>query len=167
MQREQNWQILWGWKENVLRGSEKRPVLGRPSWCCLNSKRSWRGKQRPDWQGLAGIIKESDIFPMKLANHQDILISSTEEQNWKLFVYLCWQSVLENLGRLQLSQWERYFSTQMESTEEDWELVGYSDYVDLGIYSAPSLTGCDLNQVLSFLEFHFPSRHNRDVKFIS
>lgn len=92
--------MLWAEKENVFRGSEKRPVLGPPSWGCLSSKKSRRGKQRPYWQGLMGIVQESDVFTMKMANHADILIFGTEEQNWKLFVYLCWQSVLGELGRL-------------------------------------------------------------------
>lgn len=59
---------------------------------CLSSKRSWRGKQRPHC--LVGIVKGLWVFPMKMASCGDILISGSKEQNWELFVYLRWVSVL-------------------------------------------------------------------------
>lgn len=92
-----------GWKmylEEVKKEKEKKKerLVPEPlSWGCLGSKRTWGGEQRADWQGLVGVVKKSWVFPMKMANHEDTLISGTEEQNWKLFVCV---PVLGDLGRL-------------------------------------------------------------------
>lgn len=124
--------MLWDWTENVFCENKKRPVLRPPSWGCLSSRRSWRGKQRPHWQGLVGIVKESWVFPMKMANCQDIVIPGTEERNWELFVYLRWESVLGTQEDSLLIT--AHLHIQIEAFNgETFTLIGFSSPREKGV----------------------------------
>lgn len=166
--------MLWGWTENVFHENKKRPILGPPPWGCLSSKRSWRDH-------IVGIVKGSWVFPMKMASRQDILISGTEERNWGLFVYLRWESVPGDSGRLLTHHCPSAHSdgdVQRGNIHSDWlasalpgkrgfcntngvskrEIESWCvqwsigpEITDLGRNPAPSLNGYDLKQLLGFL----------------
>lgn len=70
---------------------------------------------------------------MKMASRQDILISGTEEWNWELFVYLCWESVLGTQENSLLITAHLHIQVENSAGKHSLWLIGFSALWEDGI----------------------------------